>query len=92
MQDLGCVVFDVKVKRQVCRRPRLEDIYRKQRCCNWARDGDEWHLHQPAALSRDKNLGSHWIGGWMGLIAGLDLFREIISYPDWDSNFLSSSH
>jgi hypothetical protein len=30
-------------------------------------------LHAPAALPQGRDLGTHWIGGWVGSRAGLDI-------------------
>jgi hypothetical protein len=39
-------------------------------------------VHAPAALGRKRNLGTHWIGGWVGSRAGLDfLENKKISWP-----------
>jgi hypothetical protein len=45
------------------------------------------HLHAPAALSGERVPGTHWIGGWLGPIAGLDAVanRKILS-PCRESN------
>jgi hypothetical protein len=36
--------------------------------------------HAPAALPRKEGLSTHWIGGWVGLIAGLDVVEERKSF------------
>jgi hypothetical protein len=33
-------------------------------------------LHAPAALLPGRNLGTRWIGGWVGPRDGVDVFRE----------------
>jgi hypothetical protein len=45
-------------------------------------------LHALAALLLGKEPPSiHWIGGWMGLRAGLDMVsKSKIPSPYWDSN------
>jgi len=32
-------------------------------------------FHTPAALCLGKNTGNHWIGGWVGRSAGLDVLK-----------------
>jgi len=36
-------------------------------------------LHAPATVPRGKNPGTHWVGGWVGLMAGLDTVFKLIS-------------
>jgi hypothetical protein len=44
-------------------------------------------LHARADLPPGKELGTHWIGGWVGLRAGLDAgMRRKIPAPYRDSN------
>jgi len=45
-------------------------------------------LHAPATLPPEKELpGTRWIGGWLGLRAGLDLVvQRKIPIPCWESN------
>ena len=33
-------------------------------------------FHTPAALTPAKNSGTHWMGGWVDPIEGLDLGKE----------------
>jgi hypothetical protein len=43
-----------------------------------ALDGGEWSASRPGrALLPGKNPGTHWIGGWVGLRAGLDTEVEV---------------
>jgi hypothetical protein len=45
------------------------------------------HPHDPAALPAGRVLGTHWIGGWVGLRAGLDkMVKRKIPSPCRDSN------
>jgi hypothetical protein len=38
-----------------------------------ALDGGEWSASHPGGFTpRERTLGAHWIGGWVGLRAGLD--------------------
>lgn len=51
-------------------------------------------LLSPAAVPLWKNLSTHWIGGWMAHIAGLDILetRKVCCHC-WDSNpRLSNPH
>jgi hypothetical protein len=43
-------------------------------------------LHAPAALSRIKITGVHWIGGWVGPRAGLDALEKKEICPFRESN------
>jgi hypothetical protein len=44
-------------------------------------------IHSPAALLPGKNLGTDWIGGWVGPTAGRNGFgKEKISYRYRNSN------
>ena len=44
-------------------------------------------LNPPTDLSLGKNPGQHWMGGWVGLRAGLIVLgKRKISYPYHDSN------
>jgi hypothetical protein len=44
-----------------------------------------------AALPRERAPGTQWIGGWVGLRAGLDaLEKRKMSYPCQESNLNSS--
>jgi hypothetical protein len=58
-----------------------------------ALDGGEWSASRPGRIiPRERDLGNHWIGGWVGPRAGLDavLKRKIPSLcQDWNS-WLSS--
>jgi len=48
-----------------------------------ALDGGEWSASRPGRFSlREGAPGTHWIGGWVGLKAGLDTVakREIPSH------------
>jgi len=46
----------------------------------------------PLLLSSVKEpLGPHWIGGWVGPRAGVDVWDRQISFPCWDLNHGSSS-
>lgn len=44
-------------------------------------------LHALAAVPLEKSSDTHWIGGWMGTVASLDVMeKRKISYPCQDSN------
>ena len=32
--------------------------------------------HAPAALTPEENPGTYWVGGWMGIRAGLDVCEK----------------
>jgi hypothetical protein len=53
----------------------------------------EWSASSLGRFSpREKAPGMHFIGGWVGPIAGLDAVeRRKIPSPYWDSNLRSSS-
>jgi hypothetical protein len=53
-----------------------------------ALDGDEWSASRNGRFTpRARAPGSHWVGGWMGLRAGLDTVVKIkIPRPCRDSN------
>jgi hypothetical protein len=52
--------------------PRGE-MYSSYSFLTLALDGVSGQRHAPAALyPRERTLVTHWIGGWMGLRAGLD--------------------
>jgi len=43
-------------------------------------------LHAPAALLPGRNLGTRWVGGWVGHRDGVDVFKEEkVSCPCRDS-------
>jgi hypothetical protein len=42
-----------------------------------ALDGGEWSASRPCRfIPGERALGTHWIGGWVGLSAGLDAVEE----------------
>jgi hypothetical protein len=55
-------------------------------------DGGKWSASHPGHFSpRERALGTHWIGDWMGLRVGLDAVVKIkITSPCRDSNPRSS--
>jgi hypothetical protein len=58
-----------------------------------ALDGGEWSASRPGRfIRRERAPGTHWIGGWVGRIAGPHPVVKIeISSPYRDSNPQSSS-
>jgi hypothetical protein len=47
-------------------------------------DGGEWSASRPGLFTlAETAFGTHWIGGWVGLRAGLDAVekREILRLP-----------
>jgi hypothetical protein len=57
-------------------RPREEYTYRSTLSLTSALDGVCGQHHAPAALPPRKRPGTHWIGGWVGHTAGLDVCRK----------------
>jgi hypothetical protein len=50
-----------------------------------ALDGCEWSASRPG--SGERTHGTHYVGGWVGPIAGLDAVEwRKISWPCWESN------
>jgi hypothetical protein len=48
-------------------------------------------LHALAAISSETKTGTHWIGGWVGSTAGLDVWNERkVSWQSRESNLESS--
>jgi hypothetical protein len=60
---------------------------------NLALDGGEWSVSRSGRFTpREIALGTHWIGGWVGLRAGLDaVVRSKLPSPYRDMNPRSSS-
>jgi hypothetical protein len=86
----------VKVKLSLCFNwaPRHEGVLGEWRYSylNSALDGSEWSASRPRPLSpQGKAPGTHWIGSWVGLRAGLEAVvkRKIPSHCR-DSNVRSS--
>jgi hypothetical protein len=52
-----------------------------------ALDGGEWSASRPGRfIPREKAPGTHWVGGWVGPKAILDLVLKRIPSPRWESN------
>jgi hypothetical protein len=51
-------------------------------------DGGEWSVSRPATFyPQERTTSTNWIGGWVGLRAGLDTeARQKILYLCWGSN------
>ena len=41
-------------------------------------DGDEWSTSHPCPFNPRRNPGTHWLGGWVGPRAGLDIQRRAL--------------
>jgi hypothetical protein len=56
-------------------------------------DGGEWSASRPGCFTpRERDSGTHWIGGWVGPRAGLDaVVKRKIPSLYWDSDLRSSS-
>jgi hypothetical protein len=78
--------------------PRHEDVlgewrYSSTHSLTSALDGGEWSASRPGRFTSSEIApGTHWIGGWVGTIAGLDaVVKRKIPSPHRDSNPRSSS-
>jgi len=50
-------------------------------------DGGEWSTSSPGCFTPRKNSSTHWIGGWVGLRASLDILEKWKIYcPHQDPN------
>jgi hypothetical protein len=57
-----------------------------------ALDGGEWSASRPGRfIPREKAPGNHWVGGWDGPRAGLDVVKSKIPSPCRDFNPRTSS-
>jgi hypothetical protein len=58
-----------------------------------ALDGGEWSVSRAGGFTpKERALGTHWIGGWVGPRAGLDpVVKSKIPSPHPDPNPLSST-
>jgi hypothetical protein len=67
---------------------KRERIYSPYPFLTSALDGGEWSASQPGrTLPTGKDLGTHWIGSWVGLRAALDTeARRKIPCSCWVSN------
>jgi hypothetical protein len=42
-----------------------------------ALDGDEWAVSRPSRFTiEERTCGTHWIGGWVGSSADLDVVKQ----------------
>jgi hypothetical protein len=85
----------VKVKLSLCFNlaPRHEGVLGKWRYSSThsltsALDGGEWSASRPGRFTTKKrDLGTHWIGGWVSPRAVLDaVVKRKIPSPRWESN------
>jgi hypothetical protein len=52
-----------------------------------ALDGGEWSASRPGRFTpRERALGTHWMGGWVGPRAVLDMVKRKIPSPRQESN------
>jgi hypothetical protein len=87
--------INVKVKLSLCFNyaPRHEGVlgkwmYSSTHSLASAIDGGEWSASRPGRFTpRERDPGTHWIGGWVGPRAGLDaVVKRKIRSPRRESN------
>jgi hypothetical protein len=78
-----CLIPSLKVKLPLClTKHNVMEVYRGVEVLlnaflTSALDGGEWSASLPGRfISRGRSTGTHWIGGWVGPRAGLDVMLE----------------